>query len=165
MLRYCVENGVYGAGKPLVRQICVDDTGLGVLIWTDIDAEAKSAAMITSLEKAGIDTAHAEAIAGTIYRSQKVEAHTVSVRQLQCKHGVSGTTYAVKRDDGGIGLKIGWRDDIESHMDRLPHCRRCFRAAGVEKGRVVQWLRKRDWKWLASMIVSLVSFFAGLFPR
>ena len=87
------------------------------------------------------------------------------MRQLQCKHGVSGTPYAVKRDAGGIGSTIEWRDDIESHMDRLPHCRRCFRAAGVEKGRVVQWLRKRDWKWLASMIVSLVSFFAGLFPR
>ena len=155
LLRYCLENGVYATGKPLVRQICVDDTGLGVLVSTDSEAEARRAAMITSLEEADIGTEHAKAIANVVYRSRVVEPHTVAVRQLQCKHGISGVPYATKRDDEGIGTKIGWRDDIENNLDRLPHCRKCFRAASIEKGKVVRWLRKRDWKWVAGMIVSL----------
>lgn len=165
LLRYCEENGVYAAGKPLVRQICVDDTGVGILHSVDSDFEANVAAMITNLEEAGVGTAHADAIAHTVYRPRVVETHTITVRQLQCKHGVSGTPYFAKRDYEGIGKAINWRDDIENNMDRLPDCRKCSRTVGIERGKVVQWLRRRDWKWLAGMIVSLASFLAGLGPR
>lgn len=155
LLRYCMENNVYATGKPLVRQVCVDDTRLGDLLQNDNEAGTKKAVLITSLKEVGVDAAHAEAIAHVTFPSRIVQPQMVTVRQLQCKHNVSGTPYSTKVDGEGIGATVGWRDDIENNLDRLPYCRKCFRAAGVEKGRVVQWLRRRDWKWLAAMIVGL----------
>ena len=160
LLRYCVENGVCATGRPLVRQICVGDTGVGVLVSTDDKAEAKVAEMAADLEGVGVGRAHAAAVASLIYRTRVVESHTITIRQLQCKHGVLGTPYSAKRDHEGIGTAIGWRDDIEGNLDRLPDCRKCSRAAGIERGSVVRWLRRRDWKWLTSVILGL----AGL-PR
>ena len=142
LLRYCRENGVRAkTGKPLVRQICVDVACVGLPV------------PISATE-------------------DKVEKSYMAVRQLQCKHGVLGQAYCTDKGryggdrHTGLGTMIDWHYDIDNNLDRLPDCRRCFRAAGrqiraagIERGKVVHWLRKRDWKWLASMIVSL---FGGL---